>query len=410
MNGLDTLWVLISAFFVFFMQAGFGMVEAGFIRAKNATNILTKNFLDFCMASLGFFIFGYAFMFGKGNFLIGFEGFFLIGAESGSSKIPLFAFWLFQAAFCGAAATIVAGGMAERMKFQAYLIYSFLISSFIYPIIGHWIWGGGWLSKLNFADFAGSTVVHAVGGSAALIGTILLKPRTGKYRKDGSVRAIAGHSIPLASLGVFILWFGWFGFNPGSTLEVGDGSLIGRIAMNTNLAAASGGIFAMITVWILFGKPDLSMAMNGALAGLVAITAPCAYVEPWAAILIGAVGGILVVFGVIILDKLKIDDPVGAFPVHGINGVWGTLAVGIFGKKALGLANEGLIYSGSFKQLGIQALGTFTVVIFILICMGIIFKLIDITIGLRVSRDEELKGLDIGEHGIESYASFQIID
>ncbi|MFC1708765.1 ammonium transporter [Candidatus Omnitrophota bacterium] len=405
--GLDTVWVLIAAFLVFFMQAGFGMVEAGFIRAKNTCNILTKNFLDFCMASLGFFIFGYAIMFGSGNDFMGLKGWFLMGAESGAG-VPLFAFWLFQAAFCGAAATIVAGGMAERMKFPAYLIYSFLISALIYPLVGHWIWGGGWLAKLGFADFAGSTVVHAVGGFAALIGTILLKPRIGKYKPDGSANAIAGHSIPLASLGVFILWFGWFGFNPGSTLSVGNGDLIARVAINTNLAAAIGGITAMITVWKMFGKPDLSMAMNGALAGLVAITASCAFVEPWAAIVIGAIGGVIVVLGVVLLDKLKIDDPVGAVPVHGLNGVWGTLAIGLFGQKALGLANDGLFYGGGFTQLGIQLLGVFSVVVFILIAMGGLFKLIDSTIGLRVTRDEELRGLDIGEHGMESYAGFQI--
>lgn len=407
LKGIDTFWVLITAFLVFFMQAGFGMVEAGFIRAKNTCNILTKNFLDFCMASLGFFIFGYAIMFGAGNNFIGLQGWFLSGAKSGAN-VPLFAFWLFQAAFCGAAATIVAGGMAERMKFQAYLIYSFLISAFIYPIVGHWIWGGGWLAQLGFADFAGSTVVHAVGGFAALIGTIILKPRIGKFNPDGSANMIAGHSIPLASLGVFILWFGWFGFNPGSTLSVGNGDLIARVAINTNLAAAAGGILAMATVWKMFGKPDLSMAMNGALAGLVAITAPCAFIEPWAAITIGAIGGILVVFGVVILDKLRIDDPVGAVPVHALNGLWGTLAVGIFGQKALGLSYNGLIYGGGIKQLLIQGLGIFSTIIFVLVTMGILFKIIQKTIGLRVSREEELKGLDIGEHGMESYSGFQI--
>ncbi|MBN2618252.1 MAG: ammonium transporter, partial [Spirochaetales bacterium] len=242
--GLDTVWVLLAAFLVFFMQAGFGMVEAGFIRAKNSVNILTKNFLDFCMASIGYFVFGYAIMFGSGNGFVGWSGFFMIGAESGAA-VPKFAFWLFQAAFCGAAATIVAGGMAERMKFKAYLVYSFLISAFIYPVIGHWTWGGGWLSALNFADFAGSAVVHTTGGVAALVGTIILKPRTGKYRPDGSVKMIGGHNIPLASLGVFILWFGWFGFNAGSTLSVGNGELISLVAINTNLAAAAGGIMAM---------------------------------------------------------------------------------------------------------------------------------------------------------------------
>jgi len=407
-RGLDTFWVLMAAFMVFFMQAGFGMVEAGFIRAKNTTNILTKNFLDFCMASLGFFIFGYALMFGPGNGFLGLKGWFLVGAES-AADVPLFAFWLFQAAFCGAAATIVAGGMAERMKFQAYLIYSFLISAFIYPIIGHWVWGGGWLSSLGFNDFAGSGVVHTTGGVAALIGTILLKPRTGKYRPDGTVKMIAGHNIPLASLGVFILWFGWFGFNPGSTLSVGNGDLIARIAINTNLAAAAGGIAAMITIWKISGKPDLSMALNGALAGLVAVTAPCAFIDPWAAIVIGFIGGILVVAAAITLDKLQIDDPVGAFPVHGVNGIWGTISVGIFGKAALGLPSDGLVYGG-VAQLGVQVMGILSIAAFVLLTMGGIFKIIDMTIGLRVTREEENLGLDIGEHGLESYTGFQIIE
>ncbi len=405
---IDTVWVLMAAFFVFFMQAGFGMVEAGFIRAKNTCNILTKNFLDYCMASIGFFIFGYAIMFGPGNSFIGLKGWFLSGAESGAD-IPLFAFWLFQAAFCGAAATIVAGGMAGRMKFPAYLIYSFVISAFVYPIVGHWIWkDGGWLYNLGFADFAGSTVVHSVGGFAALIGTIILKPRIGKFNSDGTANAIPGHSIPLASLGVFILWFGWFGFNPGSTLGVGDGSLIARVAINTNLAAAAGAISAMIVVWSITRKPDLSMIMNGALAGLVAVTAPCAFIDPWAAIVIGIVGGFIVILGVMLLDKLGIDDPVGAVPVHGLNGIWGTISIGLFGQKALGLANSGLFYGGGLKQLGIQALGVMSVVAFILIVMGLVFKLIDLTVGLRVYPREELAGLDTSEHGMESYAGFQI--
>jgi Amt family ammonium transporter len=407
--GVDTVWVLIAAFLVFFMQAGFGMLEAGFIRAKNATNILTKNFLDFCMASIGFFMFGYAIMFGTGNSLFGHSGWFLSGAESGAG-VPLYAFWLFQAAFCGAAATIVAGGMAERMKFPSYLIYSFLISAFVYPIVGHWIWGGGWLAELGFVDFAGSTVVHTTGGIAALVGTIILKPRIGKYRADGTPNLIAGHNIPIASLGVFILWFGWFGFNPGSTLSVGDGNLIARVAINTNLAAAAGGIVAMATAWILTKKADLSMAMNGALAGLVAITAPCAFVEPWAAIVIGAVGGVVVVFGSELLDKMRIDDPVGAVPVHGFNGIWGTIAIGLFGKESLGVPKAGLFYGGGLEQFGIQLLGVVTVAVFVFIGMGFIFKVIQATVGLRVSADEEYRGLDIGEHGLQSYAGFQIID
>ncbi|UCD49990.1 MAG: ammonium transporter [Phycisphaerales bacterium] len=407
-QGLSTVWVLVGAFLVFFMQAGFGMVEAGFIRAKNACNILTKNFLDFCMASLGFFIIGYGLMFGDGNGFMGLKGWFLLGLEPTMAGIPLYAFWLFQAAFCGAAATIVAGGMAERMNFPAYLIYSFIISALIYPIVGHWIWGGGWLSKMGFGDFAGSTVVHTVGGFAALVGTSILKPREGKYGVDGKPNVLAGHSIPLASLGVFILWFGWFGFNAGSTLGVTDGSTIGLVAINTNLAAATGGIAAMLTVWKRFGKPDLSMAMNGALAGLVAITAPCAYVDPWAALVIGAIGGYIVVRGVEFLDRLRIDDPVGAVPVHGMCGVWGTLAVGIFGKSSLWLAHSGLIYGGNPTQFGIQMLGSLVTVGFVVLAMGAVFKLIDKTVGLRVSREEELRGLDIGEHGMEAYAGFQI--
>lgn len=407
-QGLDTMWVLIAAFLVFFMQAGFGMLEAGFIRAKNTCNILTKNFLDFCMASLGFFLIGYGLMFGDGNGFCGMKGWMLFGCDDVAAGIPLYAFWLFQAAFCGAAATIVAGGMAERMKFPAYLVYSFIISALIYPIVGHWIWGGGWLANMGFMDFAGSTVVHTVGGCAALVGTIILKPRLGKYAPDGTPKVIAAHSIPLASLGVFILWFGWFGFNTGSTLAVGDGQLIGRVAINTNLAAAIGGIAAMATVWKRFGKPDLSMAMNGALAGLVAITAPCAFVEPWAALVIGASAGYIVVRGVELLDKLRIDDPVGAFPVHGMCGIWGTLCVGIFGKASLGLPNNGFIYSGSPTQLGIQMLGSLSAVAFIVVTMGVVFKVIDVTIGLRADREEELRGLDIGEHGMEAYGGFQI--
>jgi len=408
-NFVRTITGSLGAFLVFFMQAGFGMVEAGFIRAKNTCNILTKNFLDFCMASLGFFLVGYALMFGDGNGFLGLKGWCLAGLEPTASGIPLYAFWLFQAAFCGAAATIVAGGMAERMRFIGYLIYSFIISALIYPIVGHWIWGGGWLANMGFSDFAGSTVVHTVGGFAALVGTIILKPREGKYTVDGRAKAIPAHSIPLASLGVFILWFGWFGFNAGSTLGVSNrGFDIARVALNTNLAAALGGIFAMITVWKRFGKPDLSMAMNGALAGLVAITAPCAFVEPWAALVIGATAGIIVVLGVELLDKLHIDDPVGAVPVHGMCGVWGTLCIGIFGKQALGLANEGFIYSGNPMQLGIQMVGSVSAVVFVVVTMGVVFKLIDLTVGLRVSREEELRGLDIGEHGMEAYGGFQI--
>lgn len=406
-SGIDTLWVLIAAFMVFIMQAGFGMLEAGLIRTKNTCNVLMNNFLDFCMASLGFFMFGYAFMFGQGNGFMGFNGFFLINATH-EGTIPLEAAWLFHAVFCGAAATIVAGGIAERMKFKCYLIYSFLISALVYPFVGHWVWGGGWLANLGFGDFAGSTVVHAVGGTAALVGTMMLGPRIGKYNKDGSANAIEGHSMALASLGALILWFAWFGFNPGSTLSVGDGSLMAKVAVNTNLAAAAGGLTGMFFAWRKCGKPDLTMTMNGALAGLVAITAPCAYVLPYESLLIGFVAGILVVIATLFLDKVRVDDPVGAVPVHMVNGIWGTLAVGLFGHKALGLARDGLLHGGGFTQLGVQALGAGATVLFVLVAMTIIFKAIDKAMGLRVSRVDELKGLDITEHGMEAYSGFQI--
>ncbi|MBN2097585.1 MAG: ammonium transporter [Candidatus Omnitrophica bacterium] len=406
--GIDTLWVMLAAFMVFIMQAGFGMLEAGLIRAKNTCNILMNNFLDFCMASMGFFIFGYAIMFGSGNAFMGLKGWFLSGAQHSSGSMPFYATWFFHLVFCGAAATIVAGGVAERMKFKAYLIYSFLISATVYPIVGHWIWGGGWLAKLNFTDFAGSTVVHAVGGSAALIGTIVLGPRIGKYNQDGSANAIEGHSMTLASLGTLILWFAWFGFNPGSTMSVGDGSQIAHVAVTTNLAAVGGALTAMFFAWRKFGQPDLTMTMNGALAGLVAITAPCAFVEPFEAIIIGAIGGLVVVQGTVFLDKIRVDDPVGAVPVHAMNGIWGTLALGIFGHKSLGLVRDGLLHGGGFRQLGIQALGVFTVVAFVSTVMFIVFKTIDKLIGLRISREDELKGLDISQHGMESYAGFEI--
>jgi Amt family ammonium transporter len=404
---VDTLWVLLAAFLVFFMQAGFGMVEAGFIRAKNTSNILMKNFLDFALGSLFFFLVGYAFMFGKGNGFIGLTGFGLEGAEN-PSGVPLHAFWLFQACFCGAAATIVAGGMAGRMKFPAYLAYTAVVSAVVYPIIGHWVWGGGWLADLGFGDFAGSTVVHLTGGIIALVGTMMLGPRLGKFGPDKKAKAIPGHNIPLAALGVFLLWFGWFGFNPGSTLEVGNGVTISLVAINTNIAACAGAVAAMIIAWLLFGKPDPSMTMNGALAGLVAITAPCAWVSPWAAIVIGAIGGVVVVLGVMLLDKIGIDDPVGAVPVHGMNGIWGTLAVGLFGQKTLGLARDGLFYGGGVSQLGVQIAGLAVTALFAAGAMGVVFFIIKSTIGLRVTKEEELRGLDIGEHGMESYAGFQV--
>lgn len=407
-NALDTFWVIFAAILVFFMQAGFGLVEAGLVRAKNAGNILMKNLMDFSFASLAFFAVGYALMWGQGNSFIGMEGWFLIGVETPVEGVPLYAFWLFQAAFAGVAATIVAGGVAERMKFSAYLLYAVVISALVYPIIGHWVWGGGWLAELGFYDFAGSTVVHGVGGVAALVGTMMLGPRIGKFDKNGRPKVISGHSMPLAALGVFILWLGWYGFNAGSTLSLSDPYVVSLIVINTTLAAAAGAIVAMIVAWIKFGKPDVSIAFNGVLAGLVGITASCAVVTPLAAIAIGAIAGVIVVLGLLLFDRLQIDDPVGAISVHGLCGIWGTLAVGLWGLASLGAPGDGLFVGGGLTVLGIQALGTVVCLGFVALTMWVAFKLIDLTSGLRVSKEAELRGLDVHEHGMESYAGFQI--
>ncbi|MDD5069527.1 MAG: ammonium transporter [Candidatus Omnitrophica bacterium] len=406
---INTVWTLIAAFLVFFMQAGFAMVEAGFTRAKNAANIMMKNLMDFAVGSIAYWAVGFAVMFGTSVFgLFGRSGFFLsTGDPTTGEGLWQFAFWIFQAVFAATAATIVSGAMAERTKFSSYLTYSVFITAVIYPVVGHWIWGGGWLSAKGMIDFAGSTVVHSVGGWAALIGAILLGPRLGKYNKDGSSNAIRSHNIPLASLGVFILWFGWFGFNPGST-TAGTNLSIAVIAVTTNLAAAAGAIAAMATVWVQFGKPDTSMAMNGALAGLVAVTAGCANVSPLSAILIGAIAGIIVVFSVEFIDKvLRIDDPVGAISVHGVCGAWGTLAVGLFAQEPYGGTN-GLFFGGGFSQLFIQIQGVVAVFLWVALTALILFGSIKRVIGLRVSKEDELKGLDISEHGMESYAGFQI--
>jgi Amt family ammonium transporter len=412
---IDTVWTLIAAFLVFFMQAGFAMVETGFTRAKNASNILMKNLMDFSVGSLAFWLVGFGIMFGADKWgLFGSSGFFLSAASPSTDEgLWQFAYWMFQVVFAATAATIVSGAMAERTKFPAYLIYSFFICAFIYPIIGHWIWGGGWLSKKGMIDFAGSTVVHSVGGWAALAGAMLLGPRLGKYAKDGTSRAIPGHNIPLAALGVFILWFGWFGFNPGSTTS-GTNLSIATIAATTNLSAAAGAITAMFTAWARFGKPDTSMAFNGVLAGLVAITAPCANVSALSAIIIGAVAGILVIFSVEFIDKvLHVDDPVGAISVHAVCGVWGTLAVGLFAEAAYGQASgagavNGLFFGGGLSQFFIQLIGVVSVGAWVFGSALVIFYIIKRTVGLRVSDEEQLKGLDISEHGMESYAGFQI--
>ncbi|HPB81745.1 MAG TPA: ammonium transporter [Spirochaetota bacterium] len=408
---INVVWTLLAAFLVFFMQAGFAMVETGFTRAKNAGNIIMKNLMDFAVGSIAFFVIGYGIMFGADAAgLFGTDKFFLSSASPANPDgLWQFAFWLFQVVFAATAATIVSGAMAERTKFVSYLIYSLLISAVIYPISGHWIWGGGWLSTMGFIDFAGSTVVHSVGGWAAMMGAILLGPRIGKYTAAGKPKAIPGHNIPLAALGVFILWFGWFGFNAGST-TAGDNLSIAFIAVNTNLAAAAGAITAMVTIWIKSGKPDVSMSLNGALAGLVAITAGCSAVSPMSSIIIGIIAGFIVVLSVELFDfALKIDDPVGAISVHGVCGAVGTLLVGVFAEaQYAGAGINGLLYGGGFRLLGIQAIGVFTVMAWVVVTCGLIFLIIKKTIGLRVTREEELKGLDIDEHGMESYAGFQI--
>lgn len=410
---IDTVWTMIAAFLVFFMQAGFAMVESGFTRAKNACNIMMKNLMDFSIGSIVYWVLGFGLMFGTSLFgLFGKDSFFLADGVPGSNDWA-FAFFIFQTVFAATSATIVSGAMAERTKFVSYLIYTAIISALIYPIFGHWAWGSlfgktkGWLEALGFIDFAGSTVVHSIGGWAALAGAIVLGPRIGKY-VNGRAKGIPGHNIPIASLGVFILWFGWFGFNPGST-TAGTNLSIGRIAVTTNLAAAAGAFTALFTSWILMRKPDPSMALNGVLAGLVAITAPCASVSPLSSVIIGALAGILVVLSVLFIDKvLKIDDPVGAVSVHGVCGAFGTLATGLFAEAAYSGSVNGLLFGGGFSLLGIQSIGALTAFVWSFGLSMIMFLIIKSTIGLRTSADEEIEGLDIGEHGMEAYHGFQI--
>lgn len=401
---IDTMWVLLCAALIFFMQAGFAMLEAGFIRAKNAGNIIMKNFVDFCIGSLVFWILGFSLMFGATHFgLIGTPDFFVKGDYS--SSIPTMAFLIFQTMFCGAAATIVSGAMAERTKFISYCIFSVAISAVIYPISGHWIWGGGWLQQLGFHDFAGSTAIHTVGGISALIGAKMLGPRIGKYTKDGKPNAIPGHSLTLGALGVFILWFGWFGFNGGSTLTATGNdaiTLISHIFVTTNLAAAAGAVSTMLISWVRYKKPDMSMTLNGALGGLVAITASCDMVSPVGAAMIGIIAGFIIVFGIEFVDKvLKIDDPVGAVGVHAFCGMGGTIMTGLFAVEG------GLFYGGGFHFLGLQLLGVLSVALWTACSILIVFIIIKKTVGLRVSEAEEISGLDISQHGLDScYADF----
>lgn len=400
----DTIWVLIGAFLVFSMQPGFAMVETGFTRAKNAANIVMKNVMDMCLGSIVFWILGFGLMFGTdiGGF-IGTPDFFVSGDYG--DTYPSTAFFIFQTMFCATAATIVSGAMAERTNFLVYCIYSLIISAVIYPISGHWIWGGGWLAEMGFHDFAGSTAVHMVGGVASLVGAWMIGARIGKYNEDGSVNAIPGHSIPLGALGVFLLWFGWFGFNGASTVcATGDEALnsMGMIFITTNMAAAAGATATMIYTWVRYGKPDVSMTLNGVLAGLVAITAGCDVVSPAGALIIGLLAGVLVVASVEFFDQtLKIDDPVGAISVHGVCGAFGTIATGFFALEG------GLLYGGGTDFLITQIIGVVTVAIYVAIAMTIIFKVLDKIFGLRVSEEEEIKGLDMEEHGLlSSYADF----
>jgi ammonium transporter, Amt family len=422
---LDTVWVTVATILVIFMNAGFAMLETGFCRQKNAVNILAKNLIVFALATIAFWAIGFGLMFGDGTPFVGLNGFFLMGDDNSPlinddykgvfsslkwAGVPIAAKFMFQVAFAGTAATIVSGAVAERIKFLDFLIFSLILVAFIYAIPGHWIWGGGWLAGAGFWDFAGSEVVHSVGGWAALMGAAILGPRLGRY-EDGQPRAMPGHNMSIATLGCLILWIGWFGFNPGSTMAA-DPS-IAHIALTTNLAGATGGIAATATAWIVLGKPDLSMVINGILAGLVAVTASCPWIGTFSAAVIGIVAGIIVVFAVSFFDSLQIDDPVGAVSVHLVNGTWGTLAVGLFANpekigyeagKAGPLA--GLFFNGGFAQLGAQLLGILTVGGFVVLTSTIVWYALQATLGIRVSPEEEFEGLDIGEHGMEAYSGF----
>jgi ammonium transporter, Amt family len=424
---LDTLWVSLAAFLVFFMNAGFCMLETGFCRQKNAVNVLSKNLIVFALATVAFWAIGFGLMFGDGTPFIGLKGFFLQGADNSPALgdaykgvfgslnwagVPLAAKFLFQLAFAGTAATIVSGAVAERIKFLDFLIFSVLLVGIAYAITGHWIWGGGWLYKAGFFDFAGSTVVHSVGGWAALMGAAFLGPRIGKYQGRDTV-ALPGHNMSIATLGCLILWLGWFGFNPGSVMAADPGAIT-HIALTTNMAGAVGGITATAVAWLYLGKPDLSMIINGILAGLVAVTAPCAYINITSAAIIGLIAGVLVVFAVTFFDRIKIDDPVGATSVHLVCGIWGTLAVGLFAEgpgvyswytEGLGPV-KGLFAGGGFTQLGIQLLGVVAVGGFTVTISSIFWLLLKATLGIRVSPREEMIGLDIGEHGMEAYSGF----
>ncbi len=420
---LDTLWVLFTAMLVFFMNLGFAMVESGFARSKNAVNILSKNFIVFAVSSLAFWVIGWGLMFGDGNDLFGLNGLFGLSGTDNSPEtgdaysgvysamswatVPLLAKFFFQLVFAGTAATIVSGAVAERIKYISFIIFSFVLVGFLYPTTGHWIWGGGWLASLGFWDFAGSTVVHSVGGWAALAGAIILGPRIGKYR-DGKIFPIPGHNMTSATIGVMVLWLGWFGFNPGSTMAA-DPTSIARICITTNSAAIAGILSSTAVAWIVLGKPDLSMTINGCLAGLVAVTAPCAFISVESSLIIGVIAGALVVFAVLFFDKIKVDDPVGALAVHLVNGIFGTIAVGLFAQDvfAPGTTGNGLFFGGGFDLLTHQLIGIAAVGAFTFIISATVWIIIKKTLGLRVSETEEVEGLDVGEHGMEAYPDFE---
>ncbi len=408
---IDTVWVILAAVLVFAMNAGFGLLESGLCRAKNTVNIFSKNIVVFAIASLTFWLVGFGLMFSDGNSFIGTAGWMLSGADNSPAigdyyygdysslswtALPLYAKVLFQLVFVAASAHIVSGAVSERIKYFSFLAFSIVLVAIIYPITGHWIWGGGWLSNMGFIDFAGSTVVHSVGGWAALTGTVILGARKDKFTKDGRLSPIPGHNQPMAALGMFLLWLGWFGFNAGSAMAA-DPETIAAVALNTTLAAAAGVFSATIISEILIGKPDLSMVINGALAGLVAITAGCAVVSPGSSVIIGLIAGVLVVYFILFFDRRRIDDPVGALPVHLINGIWGTLAVGLFHQEA------GLLYTGSLSLLITQVIGVVGVGVFVTASTAALWHLIGLVMGLRVSQEEEYVGLDISEHGMEAY-------
>ncbi len=424
---MDTLWVIIAGALVFFMNLGFGAVESGFARQKNAVNILSKNFIVFAVSSLGFLVLGWGLMFGDGNGFIGLKGLFMVSGLDNSpatgaaysgvygaiswATVPLWAKFFFQLVFCGTAATIVSGAVAERIKYISFILFSLILTMIVYPIVGHWIWGGGFLQSIGMLDFAGGTVVHSVGGWAALAGVIILGPRLGKYTKDGKIHPIPGHSMSLATIGAFVLWLGWFGFNPGSTMAA-DPTAISHIVVTTNTAGVIALITATATAWIVIGKPDLGMSINGLLAGLVAITPACAFVSVPSSLIIGAISGVLVVLSVIMFDKLKLDDPVGALSVHLVHGILGTLSVGLFAQDGIcGIASlNGLFFGGGFTLLGHQALGVVAVGAFVFTASIIVWLAIRATVGMRVTAKEEIEGLDLGEHGNQAYPDFVTYD